>query len=635
MTPADVLRHYWGYDSFRECQAEIIGSVLAGTDTIGLLPTGGGKSVTFQIPAMIMPGITLVVTPLISLMKDQVDNLRSRGIPAACLHSAMSYHETNLTFDRLHIGKIKILYLSPEKLARDEFLMRISPLDVDLIVVDEAHCISQWGYDFRPSYLKINRLREIFKGAVMMALTATATPAVVSDIANRLDMHSPAIFSRSFSRNNISYIVRHTSSKDNTLIHVLSHTSGPSIVYTRSRRRTVEIAEMLNRAGFKANFYHAGLEGHLKNERQDDWMAGNTRIIVATNAFGMGIDKPDVRLVIHYDIPSSLEEYYQEAGRAGRDGLEAYAVLLATSTDKAVLKKRLLDQYPSRETIRDIYDKTCVFLDLAMGEGYKKFFEFNIIAFSRLYSLKPRIVASALNILTRAGIIDFNEELDSRSRAMFLIRRDEFYNLDIPDNAELIIRAMMRLYSGLFADYVRINETELSYETSLPEEEIYETFLMLSRMHVLSYIPKRNLPGIYFPYDRQESRHIIIPRDVYEIQLEHATRRMEAMRDYVFGHEECRVKGMLEYFGEINAQPCGKCDICRDTKRAANSATRQAKLMSQIEKYFETERTISISDIKARWITNAHEVIDILRSKVEDGHLAIDGDTFCLRHKKQ
>lgn len=622
MTPEDVLGRYWGYTGFRECQREIIGSVLDGTDTIGLLPTGGGKSVTFQVPAMMLDGVTLVVTPLISLMKDQVDYLRRRDVPAACLHSGMSRHEANVAMERLFLGKTKLLYLSPEKLSRADFAASIAQLPVSMIVVDEAHCISQWGYDFRPSYLKIIDLRRTFPAVPVLALTATATPQVVADIADKLGMRSPAVFSKSFSRDNLSYIVRRTEAKDEMLGQVLRGTSGSAIVYVRSRRRTAVIAAMLAEQGISADFYHAGLAPEEKEERQDAWMAGRKRVMVATNAFGMGIDKPDVRVVVHYDLPSSLEEYYQEAGRSGRDGQASYAVLLAAQADKGLLKRRLSESFPPRDYIRDIYDKLCVFLDVAMGEGYNHTFEFNVTAFCRQYGLQPRPVAAALSILTRSGVIEYGDDANSRSRLMVIMDRRDFYALRLPPDVDAILQAILRTYTGIFADFVPIDELRLSYMTSYSTEDIYQSLLLLARMRVLQYIPKRTLPYIYFPSNREEGRHIIIPRTVYEDQLERATRRMEAMRDYVFSDEGCRVERMLRYFGDPTAKPCGRCDLCRARRK------RQPHDVGPALEELLDRGPLDVGDVRRRFPTVYEEAMAYLRRAADRGTLTFDGIAF-------
>lgn len=627
MTPLDVLEQYWGYDSFRECQAEIIDSILAGHDTIGLMPTGGGKSITFQVPALMLPGLTLVISPLISLMKDQVDRLHDLGIRAGCLNTTMSRHETNVTLERMYNGKLKLLYIAPERLARPEFQARLQSIDLSLIVVDEAHCISQWGYDFRPSYLKISELRAKHPDVPVVALTASATPAVVADIADKLQMRRPAVFSRSFMRDNISYLVRHTEAKLEKVVQVLQNTTGSAIVYVRSRKRTSMLAVELQRNGISADFYHAGLESHEKSERQDRWMSGQTRVMVATNAFGMGIDKADVRVVIHFDLPPSLEEYYQEAGRAGRDGKPAYAVMIASTADKATLKRRVTEEFPPRDYIRDIYDKMCVFLDLAMGEGHNKIFEFNTSEFCHRYSLNPRQASAALKILTRAGTIEFGENLHAKARILVIIDRRDFYDLRLPEGCNQLINAIMRTYTGIFADFVHIDESMLSRATGMTEEEVYQNLLTLSRMKIIQYIPKNNSPYIFFPYNRQESRHITIPRIVYEELLERALERMNAMRDYVFENSSCRVRRMMNYFGD-HVDDCGKCDVCREKKRAATVKVRAENIDRSLRDIFATRGYMTYADIKASCAGIENEVIARLRNMMQAGEITCSEATF-------
>ena len=571
-SPLDILGRYWGYDRFRECQAEIIGSILDGHDTIGLLPTGGGKSITFQVPAMILDGITLVVTPLISLMKDQVDNLRERDIRAVAIHSGLSRGERNLALDRVRLGHARIVYLSPERLANKDFLAEMRSWPVSLIVVDEAHCISQWGYDFRPSYLRISEIRKTFPAAPLLALTASATPEVVADIADKLSMRDPAIFKRSFSRDNISYIVRYCEAKEVMLLRVLTNTSGSAIVYVRSRERTSRLANLLVAAGIPAEFYHAGLDPADKADRQDRWKDGRIRVMVATNAFGMGIDKPDVRTVIHHDLPPTLEEYYQEAGRAGRDGLPSFAVMLVSPHDKALITRRLNEQFPGREYILNVYEKLAVFLNVSVGGGYNQVFECNFTKFCKTFDLPPRPTLSSLRILTRAEAIEYHDELDGRARLMITARKSDFYSLQLDPDTDAVLRALLRAYTGLFADYVHIDEVYLGYLTSLTPDRVYQSLLMLSRMHVVSYVPRRTVPFVLYPTSRDETRHVVIPREVYEVQLERTRRRMEAMRDYAYLTDSCRVAAMLRYFGQTDAPDCGRCDVCRARRSAAAKA---------------------------------------------------------------
>ncbi len=559
-----TLLKYWGYDSFRPIQEDIIMSVLEGHDTLGLMPTGGGKSITFQVPAMLLDGVTIVVTPLISLMKDQVDNLRARGIPALYLFSGLSSHEQRLAMEKCRYGKCKILYLSPEKLVAPSFMDIVSQLPVSLIVVDEAHCISQWGYDFRPSYLRIEQLRMAFRDVPVLALTASATPDVAEDIKLRLGFRpGNRQFTLSFGRNNISFIVRRTENKDAMLMRVVNSVPGTAIVYVRSRKRTREISEMLSAAGISADFYHAGLSAEDKNERQNRWKNGETRVIVATNAFGMGIDKPDVRLVVHYDLPSSLEEYYQEAGRAGRDGLHSYAVVLAVTADKGLLTRRLNEAFPPKETVRRVYELAGNFLDVAVGDGYNRVYEFNFPLFCKRFDLNPVVAHNSLMIMTRAGYVDFSEEVSTRSRIMIIMRRDELYSLELSDQVDRVFQHILRSYTGLFADYEYISESHIAYSLKITEQQVYESLLTLSRMHVLNYVPKKTTPYLYYTTSREEPAHIIISREAYEERRQRMERRIEAMKNFVFASDRCRVVAMLEYFGEKGAKPCGRCDYCR------------------------------------------------------------------------
>ncbi len=568
-----TLRQYWGYDNFRPLQADIIRSVLDGHDTLGLLPTGGGKSITFQVPAMMLPGITVVITPLVSLMKDQVDNLRARDIRAYCLYSGMTRREQNLALARcLHLDA-HLLYIAPERLGSRSFVDELRRLQVSLIVVDEAHCISQWGYDFRPAYLNIAALRDIHPDAPVLALTASATPAVAADIRRLLRFGPDAReFARSFDRENLSYIVRHTDNKLLALERILRNVGGTSIVYVRSRRRTREVAEALRSIGISADFYHAGLDPEEKAQRQDSWKEGSTRVMVATNAFGMGIDKPDVRSVVHIDLPSSLEEYYQEAGRAGRDGLHAWAVLLVDRGDGRSLSRRLADAFPPKDYIRHIYERAMVQIGMAVGEGYDTMhtFDFNLFCFNN--RLQPVPARSALMILSRAGHIEYIEEPSVDARVMMLQDRHKLYDLDLSPTNDTVLQSVLRTCAGVFADYVRINEVAAARSVGLDTETYYRSLLTLTRMHVLHYIPRRHQPALYMPMPRQDTRYIAIPDTVYTQRRDIMEQRIEAMRRFAFATDisQCRDNMLLEYFGQPPIEGgCGRCDLCRERARLA------------------------------------------------------------------
>ena len=623
MTDLDILRKYWGYDRFRPLQKEIITSVLEGHDTLGLLPTGGGKSITFQVPAMMLPGLTIVITPLISLMKDQVDNLRDRGIRAVFFHAGLTPGESRLAMDRCRLGKVKIAYVSPERLQNERFISMLRLTEVSLIVVDEAHCISQWGYDFRPSYLKIVSLRDIFPDAPVLALTASATPEVTRDIMSTLRFSRPNMFSRSFSRDNLSYIVRYGDHKDGMLLNILRATRGCGIVYVRSRRRTREIAQMLNREGISADFYHAGLLAEEKDEKQNRWKHDAVRIMVATNAFGMGIDKPDVRVVIHYDLPSSLEEYYQEAGRAGRDGKPAFAVIIASRYDKSVLTRRISDTFPDKEYIARVYELAGNFLNVAVGSGYGSVYEFNFNLFCHTFDLKPVTAHNALMILTRAGYLEFVEETTTSSRIMMTVRKDELYNLSLDPDTDEILQLILRTYTGLFADYVYINEVLIAQRLLLSSDTVYQSLLLLSRMHVISYVPRKTTPYIIFTTSRELPKYLIIPRDVYEVQRERLRQRVEAMEKFTFSVTECRVNTMLTYFGETPSAPCGKCDVCRGSKTPPPSRDSIATATSSILYLAAQPGGHTIDHLISHTGLKRDVVLSCLRSLLDEGRIAI------------
>lgn len=559
-----ILKTYWGYDDFRGIQLDIIRSIAAGNDTLGLMPTGGGKSVTFQVPALALNGLCLVITPLIALMNDQVEHLRNRGIRAAAVYSGIAQKDISRHLDNAIYGGYDFLYVSPERLGTEQFQIKLRQMHICFIAVDEAHCISQWGYDFRPAYLEIARIREIVPDAPILALTATATPRVVEDICGQLRFGKSAqVFRMSFERPNIAYIVRKTEDKTRELLHILRSVPGSAIVYTRSRQGTRDTAKMLEAEGIDALYYHAGLTNIDKSVRQQAWQEGETRVMVATNAFGMGIDKPDVRLVVHLDTPDSIEAYFQEAGRAGRDGQRAYAVLLYNRRDRMKMRRRIPDTFPTKEYILDVYDHLAYFLELAVGDGYMRTYDFNLENFCRAYKYFPVPVTSALNILTRAGYIDFREEDNRKGRLMFLTTRENLYTLDyLDDHSDKVIRAILRNYGGIFADYVNIEEQRLALDTELTEEEVYETLKRLTKQRILHYIPRKKVPQLTYIRSREDSRYVVLPKSVYEDRLSDYEERINAVLDYAEEEEFCRSRFLLDYFGEKKAANCHHCDVC-------------------------------------------------------------------------
>lgn len=558
-----ILKHYWGYDNFRGIQEDIISSIGSGRDTLGLMPTGGGKSITFQVPALANPGLCLVITPLIALMKDQVQNLRKHGIKAQAVYSGMTREEIVIALENCIFGDYKFLYISPERLGTEIFQNKLRSMKVSMITVDESHCISQWGYDFRPAYLKIADVRKLLPDVPVLALTATATPEVVKDIQVRLAFREENVFRMSFERKNLAYIVRRTEDKSGELLHILNQVQGSAIVYTRNRKRTKEISLFLNQHDISATFYHAGLDNKTKDLRQKGWQAGTYRVMVATNAFGMGIDKPDVRLVIHIDFPDSPEAYFQEAGRAGRDGQKAYAVLLYAQSDKTILKKRISDTFPEKDYIRQVYEHINYYYQMAMGDGRGCTFAFNIDEFCQRFKHFPVRVDSALKILTRAGYLEYTDEQDNASRLIFTLRRDELYRMEEHNqDTEKLLRIILRSYTGLFSDYAYINEETLAQRSGLSRQQVYDTLILLTKRHILHYIPGKKTPYIIYTRERQDTNRIVLNKEVYEDRKRSYEKRIQAMLEYAESNDQCRSRMLLHYFGENNEHNCGQCDVC-------------------------------------------------------------------------
>ena len=547
----EILRTYWGYPDFRGIQRDIIESITSGKDTLGLMPTGGGKSITFQVPALSQEGVCIVVTPLIALMKDQVQHLKERGILAEAIYTGLSRSEIIKILENCIFGDIKFLYVSPERLASEIFQTKLRHIKVSFITVDEAHCISQWGYDFRPSYLEISKIREMKPEAPILALTATATPSVVDDIQQQLHFAQPNVYKMSFARKNLAYVVRETADKTQEMLHILKCTEGSAIVYVRSRKRTKEVALLLNQQNISATFYHAGLAPDVKDCRQKEWQADETRVMVATNAFGMGIDKPDVRMVIHIDCPDSLEAYFQEAGRAGRDGLKAYAVLLYNNGDDHKLQKRIADNFPEKEYIKDVYEHLAYFFQVAVGSGMGSTFMFDIAKFCFTYKFFPTRVDAALRLLERSGYIHYEDNPDGKPRVKFNISRNDLYLLEnLSPKEDAVITALLRNYGGLFTDYGYIDESLLERVSELNKQQLYMVLKNLSMRHIISFIPRRKDPYITYTQNRVDGFRVIIPTSVWEVRKEQFTKHIESILNYAKNDKVCRSRQLLLYFGE-------------------------------------------------------------------------------------
>lgn len=632
----EILKRYWGYDAFRDLQEEIITSIGEGKDTLGLMPTGGGKSITFQVPALAKEGMCLVITPLIALMKDQVENLKSRDIKAIAIYSGMTRQEIIVALENCIFGNYKFLYISPERLDTEIFRVKLRSMNISMITVDESHCISQWGYDFRPAYLKIAEIRELLPDIPVLALTATATPEVVKDIQQRLHFKKENVFRMSFERKNLAYIVRNTDNKTGEILHILNRMPGSSIIYVRNRKRTKETTLFLQREGITADFYHAGLNNDVKDLRQKRWQSGECRVMVATNAFGMGIDKPDVRTVIHLDLPDSPEAYFQEAGRAGRDGEKAYAIILYANSDKAALKKRISDTFPEKDYIKQVYEQLNYYYQMAMGDGLGCMFDFNLEDFCRRYKHFPVPADSALKILTQAGYIEYTDEQDNASRLLFTTRREELYKLrEMGEQADLLIQTILRSYTGVFTDYAYIHEDSLAMRTGLTRQQIYDLLIVLAKRRILDYIPHKKTPYIIYKRERVELRHLQISQTVYEERKERYEARIKAMLEYVTSETACRSRMLLHYFGEKNEHNCEQCDTCINRRKnngvtdsSYNALRRQILEMLSVQQRTPADLARLIEADKEEIAAVIRFLLDKGEIQMEDGMLQTKNTTF-------
>ncbi len=622
----DILRQYWGYDDFRGIQRDIIESIGSGRDTLGLMPTGGGKSITFQVPALAAEGTCIVVSPLIALMKDQVQHLRAKGIRAAAIYSGMKRNEIVATLENCILGDVKLLYVSPERLASDIFQVKLRHMRVSFITVDEAHCISQWGYDFRPAYLEISNLRKIKPDVPVLALTATATLQVVDDIQEKLTFKSKNVFRMSFERKNLSYVVRKAENKPAELVHILKRVAGSAIVYVRSRRRCKEISEFLSASGVVSTFYHAGLEHSTRDERQKLWQDDKKRVMVATNAFGMGIDKPNVRVVVHFDCPDSIEAYFQEAGRAGRDGNRAYAVLLWNGSDVGKLTRRVDENFPPKDYINNVYDCLAYYNGVGDGSGAGHRFSFDIGQFCATYHLFPIQVDSSLHILDNAGYLHYETDPDAAARVHVLLRRNDLYQLDsLSGNDEAVMTALLRCYGGLFSDYSYVDESLIASQAQLTRDQCYQVLKSLSKRNIISYIPQRKMP--FVSYERDRETEVFIPKSIYEDRKEQFVKRIEAVMTYAGNDNVCRSQQLLRYFGEDDVEECGHCDVC--IKGRHEPMTFKNTTVKLILALLSDKEQHSLDEVAALDASN-EDIDKALRFLVGEGMVCMDVDKLSL-----
>ena len=620
MTPEEVLKKWWGYEAFRPKQREIIDAVLAGRDTLALMPTGGGKSLTYQVPALMSEGITIVVTPLIALMKDQVDRLRKLGIPAVAVHSGMDSRKIEISLDNCTYGDVKLLYIAPERLATEAFRVRLRSMNVSIIAVDEAHCISQWGYDFRPSYLRIAELRTLQPNATILALTASATDIVSRDIMHHLGFQCENVIRTSFARPNLSYVVRNVEDKLDHIRRVIHNVEGAGIIYVRTREGCEQLCEQLKSEGVSVNYYHAGLPSMERALRQDDWVAGKVRIIVATNAFGMGIDKADVRFVIHHSMCDSLEAYYQEAGRAGRDGRRSYAVMLTSNDDADRIVRLFKAEFPPLADIKRIYELVMNHLQIAIGDGEGGSFPFNIYEFCHNVRLSVNVVVGALKILEQNDLLTLVDEQDNPAKLMFTCSRDALYKINAGGNdMDLVLRSILRLYNGVFTHFRSIDELQIAAFSGLTAERVHEMLRMLWRMHIIRYIPASRTPMIYLDSERLPTADLFIAPETYRHRYDMTVARFEGMLGYAMADDECRSVIIQRYFGDKEAQPCGVCDVCLSRKRDNRGGDSCERRVAEILK----ERALGIKELVTAMGENDDKIISIVDKMVREGKILL------------
>ena len=632
MSYLDILHKYWGYPDFRGIQREIIESIGAGKDTLGLMPTGGGKSLTFQVPALAQEGVCIVITPLIALMKDQVEHLRHKGIAAAAIYSGMSRDAIVTTLENCIFGGVKLLYISPERISSDLFQIKLKHMKVSFITVDEAHCISQWGYDFRPSYLQIAVIRKLVPNVPILALTATATPGVIDDIQERLGFTEKNVFRMSFERKNLVYVVRQAEDKEAEMVHILQSIPKTAIVYCRSRKRTKEIAQLLMQYGISATWYHAGLEPAVKDQRQSEWQHDKVRVIVATNAFGMGIDKADVRVVIHMDCPSSLEAYFQEAGRAGRDGQKAYAVLLYNGHDNRTLQKRIEDTFPPKEYVQQVYEHLAYFYQIGVDSGEGCTFEFPIDKFCATFKHFPIRANAALILLQRAGYIDYEPNPDNNARVRFLLRRDDLYRLDsLSEKENDVVISLLRNYGGLFTDYGYVDESYIAQEAGLDRNQTYMVLINLSKKRIIDFIPRKSIPLISYKRDRVDGSDVILDKSVYEERKEQFQKSINSVINYAQNDRVCRSRQLLYYFGEKKSVDCEQCDVCLSHSHHDDHNQQEEikeKLLAMVadgERHHVTE----VRQLDEDW----DMVTKVMKELMDEEQLLMDGSYLILSDK--